>query len=308
MPFTLPPISRRRFLTATAAAGLSIASRRLLGAATLPATRPAADQHRFALLSDTHIFKDKDKVAREVNMYNNLRQVTAEVLAANPAPAAVLLSGDCAFHAGHAEDYATFLDALAPVREALLPIHLTLGNHDNRQRFLDAIPADDSRQKSVEHRLALIVKSPRANWFILDSLDEDSAISGNVGDEQLAWLDKALAANADKPALVMIHHQPDDGLVITGLTDTRPLLDLLLARKHVKALFFGHTHDWHHEERDGLHLVNLPPVAYVFTPGKPNGWIDATLTEKGATLHLHTLDPAHPDANTKINLNWRNDT
>ncbi len=305
MPFTLPAISRRRFLGSTLAAGTLLAGQRLFGAVEAAATRPAVDPHRFALLSDVHIFKEKDKVAREVNMFDNLVRVSGEVVALSPAPTAVLLSGDCAFHAGTSEDYVTFLEAMQPIRAAGLPVHLTLGNHDHRQRFLKAIPADDARQKVVEHRVALMVKAERANWFILDSLDEDSMAKGEVGEEQIAWLGKALDAESSKPAIVMVHHQPDEGKIVTGLQDTKELMNVLLPRKHVKALFFGHTHDWHRDVREGMHLVNLPPVAYVFTPGKPNGWVDAHLTENGAKLELHTLNPKNGAAGEKVELAWR---
>ena len=304
IPFTLPAISRRRFLGGTLAAGTLLAGRRLFAAAEVTA-RPAVDPHRIALLSDSHIFKEKDKVARGVNMFDNLVKVVGEVVALSPAPAAVLLNGDCAFHAGTSEDYATFLEAMDPIRQAGLPIHLTLGNHDNRERFLKAVTTDDARQKVVEHRVALMVKADRANWFILDSLNDDSMSWGDVGDEQIAWLAKALDAESNKPAIVMVHHNPDEGKVVSGLSDTKALMDVLLPRKHVKALFYGHTHDWHRDVREGMHLVNLPPVAYVFTPGKPNGWVDAHLAENGMKLELHTLDPKNDAAGEKVELAWR---
>jgi len=70
--------------------------------------------------------------------------------------------------------------------------------------------------------------------------------------------------------------------------------DLLAPRKQVKALIFGHTHHWDLQQKEGLHLINLPAVSYPFKAGDPAGWVDLHLAEQGATLELRSLDPAHP--------------
>jgi 3',5'-cyclic-AMP phosphodiesterase len=310
MPITLPPLSRRRFLAGSLAAGAGLLLRSpWLGAADAPATDP----HRFALLSDLHVAADPAVVARGVNMFNNMKQASAEVLALDPRPAAVIVDGDLAYLKGLAEDYATVVGLLKPVREAGLPVHLTLGNHDDRAKFWQAIPpppaADRAGARPVEDRQVLTVESPRANWFILDSLDKTNGTPGVLGKKQLDWLAGALDAKADKPALVMVHHDPDDKPKpqgkVTGLTDAAALLEVLRPRKQVKVLFYGHTHDWHLEDRDGLHLVNFPPVAYPFKAGKPSGWVDAHLREDGMTLELRSIDPKHPQHGEKHELKWR---
>ena len=39
--------------------------------------------------------------------------------------------------------------------------------------------------------------------------------------------------------------------------------------------------------------------------GKPNGWVDAKLAERGVTLELRCLDPKHPQHGKKVELEWR---
>jgi Icc protein len=302
MPITLPPISRRRFVAGSLAAGAGL----LAGLSPFASGEEAnSDPHRFALISDTHVAADKATVHSGTTMFANLTKVCGEVAKLSPRPSAVIVNGDCAYQTGESGDYATFLEPIKTMREAGLPIHLTLGNHDNRERFWHAIPPDHGEDKPVEHRHVAIIESQRANWFILDSLVETNHTPGELGPAQLGWLASALDARAEKPALVMVHHNPDSDSAIPGLLDTKALFDLLQPRKQVKAWFYGHTHDWHHSNHDGLHLVNFPPVAYVFTPGRPSGWVDAQLETAGATLQLHTLDPSHPQAREKITLNWR---
>jgi 3',5'-cyclic AMP phosphodiesterase CpdA len=313
MPITLPPISRRRFVAGSLAA---------LGASMLPRTwafgldAEKADPHRLALLSDTHIAADLATLGRNINMADHLRQAVGEVLKLSPAPANVLLNGDFAFNSGESADYASGVKLLEPLRKAGMPIHIGLGNHDNRERFLAALPEEAKRPaplKDTKHVMRL--ETPHANWVILDSLDVTKQTPGQLGGDQLAWLAKTLDANADKVNLVMVHHNPDlpapgqatrDKSKPAGIMDTAALFDVLSPRKQAKALIFGHTHRWSHEQRDdGLHLINLPTTAYVFSPEQPSGWTDARLEESGATFELHTLDPKHPWSGQKLNLQWR---
>ena len=53
-----------------------------------------------------------------------------------------------------------------------------------------------------------------------------------------------------------------------GLSDSEGLLAAVWPRRNVKALFYGHTHKWsfRKDPASGLHLVNLPAVAYAFSP------------------------------------------
>lgn len=298
MPITLPPISRRQFVlgAAAGAAGLMLQPS-LAGDAT-------ANPNRFILMGDTHIAGDRSLVSRGVVMHDNLQQAVAETLGLTPRPASVLVAGDLAFTAGAAEDYGVLVELLQPLREAGLPVHLALGNHDNRERFWEAVrPSDDP--SPVEDKHVTVLPCPAANWFILDSLDETNKTPGVLGEAQLTWLAKALDDKADKPALLMVHHNPDFSPQPRALTDTGPLMDAIVDRQHVKAVFFGHTHQWKLAEREGIHLVNLPPVAYVFAKGKPSGWVDAQLTSQGATLTLQSLDQQHPQHGETHELSWR---
>ena len=300
MPITLHPVSRRRFLRGSLAAGVG-----LLATPSLFAEDVATDPHRLALLSDVHIAADRTAHERGVVMFDHLQQAVAEVIKLDPKPAAAFINGDCAYHNGLVEDYQTLLPLLQPLRERGLPLHLEMGNHDNRDHLWSTIPHSEAHVEPVANRQVMILEFPRANLFLLDSLDKTNKTPGTVGQQQLDWLASALDQRKDKPALVMVHHNPDARPKPTGLTDTQALFDTLLPRRNVKALLYGHTHDWVVTKRQDLHCINLPAVAYVFTPGQPSGWVDAHLKEDGLSLQLHTLDPSHPKHNEQIDLTWR---
>jgi metallophosphoesterase superfamily enzyme len=310
MPITLPPISRRRFLGASVA-GLSTA---LLPQWLRAADAAALDPHRFALLSDIHIDADPKFAKSDTNVWNNLQQASGEILAMSTKPAAVLVNGDLTHHQGRPEDYATVIKALAPMREGGLTLHLSMGNHDMRENFWKALPADDGRHNGLPNRQVCVVEAARANFIMLDSLNVTTATPGLLGPAQIAWLNKMLDARADKPAIVFVHHDPDlrtdaqkkdSKKKVSGLIDTQAFFDSIFPRKQVKAYVFGHTHDWHYLERDGVHFINLPPTAWLFKAGRPRGWVDLNLADAGATFELRSLDPKHPQHGQKLDLKWR---
>ena len=317
MPLTLPPITRRRFLTGSLAAGAGLLVRRPWVAAGVEGAASAVgtDPHRVALLSDSHVAAERAVTSRGTNMFDNLTRVCGEVLApvappgggdaAARRPAAVMLNGDFAYLKGLVGDYDTALAAVKPLREAGLPVHVTLGNHDDRRNLLTALKVGDEQKGQVEGRYVQVVETPLANWFLLDSLDVVNSTPGELGEQQLGWLGKALDERSKKPAIVMVHHNPDEKAKPSGIRDTKALLDVILGRKHVKALMFGHTHTWELTRRDGVHFINLPPVAYVFKAGMPNGWVDARLAEAGMTLQLRCVDPKHPRHGERHELRWR---
>jgi hypothetical protein len=157
----------------------------------------------------------------------------------------------------------------------------------------------------VSDKHAALIQTPAANIFLLDSLEKTLSTPGLLGSEQLAWLARTLDAHPVKPALIVIHHNP--GLQENmGLKDTFPLWDVIRPRRQVKAYIYGHTHTWKiTQDSSGIHLINLPPVAYVFRAGDPCGWVKAHLIGSGMRLELRCLDATHRQHGETHNLAWR---
>lgn len=301
MPIALLP-NRRHFLAASIAGAL--AARGLAAD-----ERANVDEARIALLADTHIPTDASTESSKTNMAANLKSVVEQLVALEKQPAAALVIGDCAHLEGKVGDYKLFGEIAAPLAKTGLPLHMCLGNHDHRQNCLDAFsPGDAPLHAKVERRVG-ILKTKHANWFLLDSLDIVNRTPGLLGEKQLKWLAESLDAHADKPAIIAVHHHltpiPPTDKAVPGLVDTPALLDLAAGRKQVKAIFFGHTHRWGITPYEGMHLVNLPPVAYVFHAEDPNGWVDCQLASDAATLQMHCHDKAHPLQGKQFELKWR---
>ncbi len=117
---------------AATASGLALAPR-------LSAADKETDADFWALISDTHIAANRALVAHHCNMTDNLGAATRDLISMPQLPAAVFVTGDCAYDSGTTGDYATFSNLILPLREDGMPVHLTLGNHDNRERFWDAL-------------------------------------------------------------------------------------------------------------------------------------------------------------------------
>ncbi|MBI4601435.1 MAG: metallophosphoesterase [Planctomycetes bacterium] len=299
------PVSRRRFLLGTAAGAAAVLGldRRVSPGRAADAADPAKPTS-WALLADPHIHESPADVNQGQNMAANLAKVAADALAEKPT--AALVDGDLAKVQGNPGDYRTLLEILEPLRTAGIPVHLTLGNHDDREKFLAvareaASLATGPPPVGGRHCSALEVDGVR--WLLLDSLEKVNGVPGLLGEAQIRWLASELDAAPEKPALVFVHHNPQ--AVESGLKDTAELLAVLRPRRQTKAVFFGHTHVWKRWEDDGIHMVNLPAVGYAFGAGEPLGWVRAAPKAGALAIELRALGGRHPDHGKAVELPYR---
>ncbi len=305
MPIHLPALTRRAVLKRGAAASASL----LAGG---HARADADKSETWLLFSDTHIAEDKAAVSRDVNVADHLQQAVREAVAMQEKQRAfgLLVNGDLALNEGTPGDYATFVELMRPLRTAGIDVHLTLGNHDDREAFWKGCEELTTNKKLIPLKHVGVITTALVNWVLLDSLDKTNSTPGVLGDSQLGWLERTLRDLPDKPTLVMVHHNPGPfevvpGTKVSGLTDTAGLMRVIDAHSKVKAWIFGHTHTWEVKSKNsGLHLINLPPVAYPFDKKRPSGFVVARIDDKGMTLELRALNKAHEQHAEKKRLEW----
>ena len=302
MPIILPPINRREFIKGSLAfGGTAITASSSLSKVTDHSVR--LDQNRVALLADTHISSDpnlsypgtkwpgspvKESEHERVNMAKSLADVAKSVTALSPLPAHLIINGDCAMGRGTQAEYKEILKLLEPIRSAGITVHVTIGNHDNRENLWKLLPFLKKEQIGIQ---AGGIELPHANLILLDS-----GRKGILGEKQLSWLAQELDERTEKPALVFGHFNPypNRGVrPIKGMRDGSALLKLLAKRKHARAYLYGHTHEWQQDRRGHLHLINQPAASYYFGKGHAHGWLDMKLTKKSADLELRCIDPKH---------------
>ena len=262
------------------------------------------DQHTLAWFSDTHIDANASLIHRNVNMADQFAASLRELASWPVKPMAVIVNGDLALKDGQTGDYATFGKLIDPVR-ALAPIYLTLGNHDQRENFWRAFPQDAVLPKAAPLRQCAVFSVPRANLFLLDSLEDTNQTPGILGEAQLLWLARALSARPEKPAILVAHHNLNTRGGTTGLKDSAALEEIFTRFPQIKAFIFGHTHNWEvSQHQTGVHFINLPPTSYVFNETRPSGWVRGTLTRDGMEVELRALDSKHPEHAQVKQLKW----
>ena len=302
MPIHLSQISRRNFLKKAALSAAALALVPDVHAGWFGKPR---DKNTFVFFSDCHIAADPAAISRGVNMTGNLAAVARDFLTWPVRPNVVVVNGDLALENGQPGDYTAFGHLISAVR-TVAPVRLSLGNHDHRDNFRHAFPHDATSADIGGHRQVSFYSSEHANWFQLDSLQKTDSTPGELGAAQIDWLSRQLAAHPDKPAIIVGHHNLITSTENIGLIDTGALEGIFVNNPQVKAYIYGHTHDWHvSQHATGVHLVNLPPTAYVFKEGRPSGWVRATVARDGAEFELRCLDRKHPEHGQIKQVQWR---
>ena len=299
------PSTRRRFLQ-TAATGL-VTGVHLAAAERSPSPPPDATGEVVAILNDTHIGEEHGPTHAHPA---NLRGAVAWLLALPRRPALVIINGDLAFKVGKPGDYRNFIPLIAPLREAGLPVHLTLGNHDNREEFIRAFPAERSASRLNAHRHNTVVDLANVRLILLDTLKDTPAAPGRLGAEQIAWLLQEVDARPDRPVVLVAHHNPTVGgdpvHFPGGLEDTAIVWPELVKRPQVKAFMHGHIHDWNLALHSGIHIVNTLATSTVGNKAvSTTGWTLAHFQPTGVELNIHTHVVGHPWSAERKWLFWR---
>jgi Icc protein len=188
----------------------------------------------IAHVSDTHFGGPPDAGSRA-------ELVLAHLLAMEPRPDVLLVTGDVADH-GRPEEYA---DARRVLEAWPGPRLVGTGNHDVRDAFARGL-LDLDRATAP---LLQVVETAELRILMLDSLVAARAGTridhGELGADQLAWLDDQLTAD-DRPAFVALHHPAVDlGLALMApilLHDPEPLERVISRHPHVVATLVGHAH------------------------------------------------------------------
>lgn len=294
------PIGRRHFLT-TSSKALALGALASAWRHGTPAQGAEAKSTlHVALLADTHVAADPKNEYRKFFPFDNLKTAASQVLEARPE--AVFLDGDAARLSGELGDYEALKGLLTPLA-GQCPIYIGLGNHDNRENFGKVFtPVEGSAQK-VTGKHVLVFEHPFVRIIVLDSLLYVNQVAGLLGKAQRAWLDNYLAGVDARPVVLFVHHTLGDG--DGELLDVEALFRIVRPYAKVKAIVFGHSHQYSFRQQDGIHLVNLPAVGYNFSDTEPVGWVDARIGREGVDLTLRAFGGNQGQHGQTTSLAWR---
>jgi 3',5'-cyclic-AMP phosphodiesterase len=194
----------------------------------------------IAQITDCHIRLEGDLIYGVVDPALYLKRAVDRLIALDPRPDLVIVSGDLV-DAGSPAEYARLRALLAPLP---MPVRLIAGNHDLRASLRASFP-DHAYLQGESEFLHYVDDS-----FPLRLVGLDSVTPGQVGGSMCAarldWLDKRLAEAPARPTLIVVHHPP----VWTGIAhmDALPFQNaegfaaVVSQHKQVERVIAGHLH------------------------------------------------------------------
>jgi 3',5'-cyclic AMP phosphodiesterase CpdA len=214
----------------------------------------------IAQISDLHIFEPGRQFAGHVDTAALCAAAIDHVNKLDPAPDMVLVTGDLV-DSGRHEQYAYLRSILSALRA---PVRLLPGNHDDRLVIREIFFAD----RPATDRLSDVVDLDGLRLVLLDDVIPGSP-SGELGGEQLEWLDTLLASEPDLPVIVALHHPPFatgivhmDGM---GLLDAAAFEAVIRRHPQVAAVIAGHLHRPITTTWAGTIAMTAPSVAHQVT-------------------------------------------
>jgi len=192
----------------------------------------------IAQISDPHVGVGADHEASA----RGLRQAVAAVGQLDPAPVAVLLTGDLT-HDGHPDEFSLVRELLAPLD---IPVHPIPGNHDRREEMRAAF-WDHPGIAAAEGPLDYTVDCGPVRVVNIDTWVAGNA-GGAIGHQRIGWIEEELGRPGDRPTILAMHHAPvgvglsefdriglgqDDRDALRDLFDRGPAPDLIVT---------GHIH------------------------------------------------------------------
>ncbi|GAB0116542.1 phosphodiesterase [Acidisoma sp. 7E03] len=244
----------------------------------------------IAHLSDLHIRPYGVPAARVVETNMLVERALAVIVSLDPRPDAVVVSGDVT-ECGRPEEYrmaAKLLQRLAP-----MPVYLVPGNHDRRDNFRAGL-ADFPGVTADPDFVQYAVEDLPVRLLMLDSVVPEAGY-GLLCEKRLAFLDRTLSAQPQKPTMLVLHHPP----MLAGVTDmdhiwlrnTAELGAVLARHPQVERILTGH----HHRSivgRLGHAIVIVAPAVVHQSELDLRPGADSRLVMEPSAYHLHLQLPA----------------
>ncbi len=241
----------------------------------------------LAHLSDLHIRPLGKPAYRVVETNKLLARAVDALLALEPRPDAVVVTGDLT-DCGLVEEYAFLAAQFARLP---MPVHLVLGNHDRRETFLEVF-ADRAGARAPDGFVGFDVDVAGVRLIGLDTVVPGASF-GTLCETRLAHLDAMLAEQPETPTLVALHHPPaacgighmDEIALVEG---AEGLAAVIARHAQVERVLAGHHHRPIQSRFAGTILQVAPSIAHQVVLDLAEDAPSAFVMEPAAFL-VHTL-------------------
>ena len=208
-------------------------------------------KHRIVQISDLHLLRLRYEVHRGIPPALTFRKILDAVQDLDPAPRAIILSGDIS-NAGYPDSYYLVDRLLMPME---IPYYWLPGNHDDA-----TIMSQMEQNLSVERSKCFELGGRRI--VLLNSVIPDQ-VYGRLSPHELHFLRESL--KEDIPAIIFVHHHPINKvpkLKDYMLLNANEMFGLLEEHPQVEAVFFGHTHVVYDAIHHGVKYYSAPPSVF----------------------------------------------
>ena len=220
-------------------------------------------------LSDCHLFADTQGKLLGLNTQFSLDKVLELIRGEQPSPDLILATGDLSQDASY-ESYQRLEQALSAFPA---PVYWLEGNHDKPAPMLQAL---DCHRERISPCVLEI-----GNWTII-MLDSTipGEVPGDLFDEDLKFLDDALANARGEHLMVCLHHHPVpmkcawlDTQVVGSAEQFFAVID---RHPRVRAIIWGHVHQEYDDLRNDVRLLAVPSTCVQFKPKSDDFAVDDT--------------------------------
>lgn len=231
----------------------------------------------LAQLSDPHVQVGRgDRGPAEA-----LARAVRAVLALDPGPRAVLVSGDLVDAPG-AREYERVRELLAPLP---MPVFVVAGNHDDRDALRELFVPDGSAGGAGEpFRYSARVDGVR---LVACDTTRRGFDDGELSAEHRFWLEQQLVMDPATPTILALHHPPIEigirPLDELGLPEPARIAlgDILALHPQVRRVVAGHVHRGAFGVLGGCGVMTCPST-----------YLQAPLEIPGGELRLVPEPPA----------------
>ena len=219
---------------------------------------------KFVVLSDLHVMP-QGELSVTLDTGARLEQAVEAVIARYDHVDFCVLAGDLA-DLGQPEAYRRLQSIITRLP---IPVHITLGNHDDRASFLSVfgngfVAETDKIDKVID------IKGYRI--ILLDS-SEAGRVDGVLTEAQIAWLHARLAEAMHRPVIVILHHNANALHIESDnirILDPGAFIDALKTHPDIRQVIAGHVHLTSTATWRGLNFTTLSGNHYSCSVDQPH--------------------------------------
>jgi len=192
---------------------------------------------KIVVMSDLHLVGEGE-VSLTLDTAARLEQAVDAVVARYADADFCVLAGDLA-DLGHRVAYERLQQIIARLP---IPVHITLGNHDDRPTFLDVFGATHADPETGKVDKVIDAKGYRI--ILLDS-SEPGRVDGILQPAQIHWLIARLAEATNRPVIVILHHNANAlhiGSDTIRILEPDAFVEALKTHPDIRQVIAGHVH------------------------------------------------------------------